>query len=114
VSYASSPAAEVDDNGTARTKALLDTCYRQVEYAGVLAGADHPEKAEEVVDFLLSERFQSTLAKNMYVYPTREDVALPSNWDEVAPKPVNPNKLDSERVAEHRKQWIDEWRTQFT
>ena len=38
VSYASSPAAEVGDDGKPRTKALLDTCYRQVEYAGVLAG----------------------------------------------------------------------------
>src|SRR5688500_20362558 len=36
VSYASSPSAEIGDDGAPRTKALLDTCYRQVEYAGVL------------------------------------------------------------------------------
>src|SRR5699024_4402894 len=114
VSYASSPVAEVDDTGRPRTEALLETCYRQVEYAVVLAGLDNPDRAEEVVDFLLSERFQSTVAKNMYVYPTRDDVALPSNWDEVAPKPTDQNELDSAKVAEHRKQWIDEWRKLLT
>lgn len=113
VSYASSPAAEMTGSGKSNTRALLDTCYRQVEYAGVLAGAEHPKKAQQVVDFLLSERFQSAIAENMYVYPTREDVSLPSGWDEAAPKPTDTDELGSEQVAEHRKQWIDQWRKLF-
>src|SRR4051812_16892036 len=47
VSYASSPSAEIGDDGNPRTKAVLDTCYRQVEYAGVLAGAKNPEDAKK-------------------------------------------------------------------
>lgn len=114
VSYASSPAAEIGDDGQPRTKALLDTCYRQVEYAGVLAGTDHPDKARQVVDFLLSKQFQATVAENMYVYPTRTDVPLPQSWKKAAPKPEGAAKLDSERVADHRKQWIEQWRELFT
>src|SRR4029079_7660683 len=43
LSYASSPPSEVIDPAQpAPTGALLDTCFRQVEYAGVLAGAKNP------------------------------------------------------------------------
>lgn len=39
VSYATSPAFEVDEGAdTSRTQALLETCFRQVEYAGVVKG----------------------------------------------------------------------------
>ena len=57
-----------------RTKAVLDTCYRQVEYAGVLTGAKNPDDAQKVLDFLLSEKFQAQVAEQMYVYPSREGV----------------------------------------
>ena len=42
LSYDSSPAFTLDGQGGTTTSALLDTCFRQVEYAGVLAGADEP------------------------------------------------------------------------
>lgn len=45
LSYASSPAAQAGPDGRSPTKALPDTCYRQVEYAGVLAGAKDPVAA---------------------------------------------------------------------
>ena len=111
VSYASSPAAEVGDDGKPRTKALLDTCYRQVEYAGVLAGGKQPENARKVVDFLLSQQFQVTVASNMYVYPTRQGVDLPGGWAQVAPLPQKPQTLPSDRVQAGREKWIGEWRT---
>ncbi|MFF5987737.1 thiamine ABC transporter substrate-binding protein [Prauserella flavalba] len=110
VSYASSPAAEIGEDGKPRTKALLDTCYRQVEYAGVLAGAKHSDKAGKVVDFLLSQQFQSTVADNMYVYPAREGVALPSGWAQAAPLPDNPASLPGEQVQAGRERWIEQWR----
>ena len=46
VSYDSSPAFTVPKGfDTSTTRALLDTCFRQVEYAGVLAGAPEPRRA---------------------------------------------------------------------
>jgi len=110
LSYASSPAAEIGEDGTPRTKALLDTCYRQVEYAGVLEGTPHPNEAGKVIDFLLSHEFQSTVASNMYVYPTREGVALPEGWAQAAPLPRESLSLPGEQVQANREQWIKEWR----
>jgi thiamine transport system substrate-binding protein len=110
VSYASSPAAEIGEDGKPRTSALLDTCYRQVEYAGVLAGSDNQEAAGRVIDFLLSQQFQETVAENMYVYPSREGVELPVGWAEAAPLPQDPAALPSEQVQAGREGWIEQWR----
>ncbi len=113
VSYASSPAAEIGEDGKPRTKALLDTCYRQVEYAGVLAGGKQVEKARKVVDFLLSQQFQVTVAGNMYVYPARQGVELPQGWAQAAPLPQQPKTLEPAKIQAGREQWIAQWRTLF-
>jgi thiamine transport system substrate-binding protein len=110
VSYASSPSAEVGDDGKPRTKALLDTCFRQVEYAGVLAGAKHSDDAKKVLDFLLSEKFQAAVPEQMYVYPARDGVSLPEAWEAAAPLPEKPATMPADKITENREQWIDEWR----
>jgi thiamine transport system substrate-binding protein len=52
VSYASSPAAEIDPSGDASLTGIVeDTCVRQVEYAGVLDGATNPDGARALIDF---------------------------------------------------------------
>ena len=43
---------------TAPAAAVEEGCYRQVEYAGVLRGAHNEDGAHELIDFMLSERFQ--------------------------------------------------------
>ncbi|RZS44375.1 thiamine transport system substrate-binding protein [Herbihabitans rhizosphaerae] len=110
VSYASSPAAEVAPDGKPRTKALLDTCFRQVEYAGVLAGAKHADDAKKVLDFLASQRFQAEVADTMYVYPARDGVPLPPSWQTAAPAPVTPLAMPSDRVQANRERWVEQWR----
>ena len=60
--------------GRSTTAALLDTCFRQVEYAGVLAGAANPAGAEAVVDWLLSDEVQAALPTSMYVFPVSDAV----------------------------------------
>jgi len=110
VSYASSPSAELADDGTPRTKAVLDTCFRQVEYAGVLTNAAHGDDAKKVMDFLLSKEFQSQVPDQMYVYPARADVSLPEAWQKAAPLPTAPAELPSAEIQRNRERWIDEWR----
>ncbi len=73
LSYDSSPAFTVPKGGgDSTTAALLDTCFRQVEYAGVLAGADNPDGARALVEFLLGEDVQAALPESMYVFPVRD------------------------------------------
>ncbi len=110
VSYASSPPSEVAEGMTsAPTGALLSTCFRQVEYAGVLAGAKNPKGAEEVIDFLLSPAFQSQVPDEMYVYPVDPSVPLPAAWAKYAPAAPDPATLNPAVIGAKRQQWISEW-----
>ena len=63
LSYDSSPAF------APTTSALLGTCFLQVEYAGVLAGADNPDGAQALVEWLVSPAVQAALPDSMYVFP---------------------------------------------
>jgi thiamine transport system substrate-binding protein len=110
LSYASSPAFTVSEDGSSTTtSALLDTCFRQVEYAGVLSGADNPEGGQQVVDFLLGEQFQSEIPTGMYVYPVNEDAEIPVEWTDFAPVPDAPVELDPAEISENREAWIKDW-----
>lgn len=109
LSYASSPPYEVTDDGTAPTAALLDTCFRQVEYAGVLAGAANPAGAQAVVDWMLSDDFQASIPENMYVYPVSTSVDIPQSWVDYAPLAQQPWALSPAQITANRDTWIQEW-----
>ncbi len=108
LSYASSPPSEVID-GEPTTAALLDSCFRQVEYAGVLAGAENPAAGEAVIDWLLSDDFQASVAENMYVYPVSTQVDVPAEWAAHAPLADEPHTLDPDQISTNRNEWIDAW-----
>jgi thiamine transport system substrate-binding protein len=110
VSYASSPPYEVPEgSAVAPTGALLETCFRQVEYAGVLAGAANPDGARALVDFLLSPTFQNDIPEQMYVYPASPEAELPASWVEFAPLAPAPFEVAPEEIAANRQAWIERW-----
>ncbi|WP_158726723.1 thiamine ABC transporter substrate binding subunit [Tomitella fengzijianii] len=111
VSYASSPPAEAGADGSAPpTRALADSCFRQVEYAGVLSGTDRPEAARELVDFLLSPAVQQDLPGQMYVFPVQRGTPLPPVFAEYAARPDHVLSMDPARIGAHRDGWIRQWR----
>jgi thiamine transport system substrate-binding protein len=113
VSYASSPAAEVifasKPPATAPTAAVEDGCYRQVEYAGVLRGARNEKGAKELIDFMLSPRFQSDVPGSMFVYPVRAGVALPEAFVKHAIVPKDPLALPAAEIDANRDRWLAAW-----
>ncbi len=110
LSYDSSPAFTVaKGSSTSTTRALLDTCFRQVEYAGVLHGARNTKGAEELVDFLLTPRVQAALPESMYVFPVASGTRLPAEWASFAQQPSHPYSVDPAEVARNRDTWLREW-----
>lgn len=109
LSYASSPPFTIPEGGEEpTTSALLDTCFRQVEYAGVLEGAANPEGAQALVDYLLTDEVQAAIPDAMFVYPVT-DVELPelwAQWADVAPEPI---QVGPELIEESREDWVREW-----
>jgi thiamine transport system substrate-binding protein len=110
LSYDSSPAFTIADDGTSRTRALLDTCFEQVEYAGVLEGADNPEGGRALLEFLLSDAVQRELPESMFVFPVVDGVELPPAWEKHAEQPESPYRLDPDEIATNRDAWLEEWR----
>jgi thiamine transport system substrate-binding protein len=112
LSYSSSPAAEIREDGESQTVALLDECFRQIEYIGVLAGVKNTQGAKELVEFLLSESFQSTMPGLMYVYPVNPDAEIPSEWSKFGPMARSTIGQDLD-IALNRVLWQDKWSAIF-
>ncbi|MFV0452523.1 MAG: thiamine ABC transporter substrate binding subunit, partial [Propioniciclava sp.] len=105
LSYATSPAYEAVD-GEASTQALLGTCFRQVEYAGIINGAANPEGAQAFIEFLLSNEVQADLPTQMYMYPVSPEVDLPAEWVSFAPLADDPIDVPAATIGENRDRWI--------
>jgi thiamine transport system substrate-binding protein len=114
VSYGSSPSAAVlfgpDPKASeAPTGVVADTCFRQVEFAGILNGTKGQAEAQELLDFLLSPTVQEDMQLNMFVYPSNTKAKLDPLMAKFAVVPDNPNTLDPTAIAKGREGWIDEW-----
>ncbi|PNG23924.1 thiamine ABC transporter substrate-binding protein [Streptomyces cahuitamycinicus] len=113
VSYASSPPAEVvfadPRPGTAPTGVAEGTCFRQVEYAGLLSNAKNTKGGKALLDFLVGKRFQEDMPMNMFVYPVREGVQVPPEFVKYGPQAKDPETMDPAKIADHRDQWVKSW-----
>ncbi|HSM58406.1 MAG TPA: thiamine ABC transporter substrate-binding protein [Candidatus Sulfomarinibacteraceae bacterium] len=115
VSYASSPPAEVIfadppvDEAPSAAVTAPGTCFRQVEFVGILSGTEHRAEAEALVDFMLSETFQEDIPLRMFVFPVNENAELPEPFvahTEVAEEPAD---VDPEQLEANREAWIEAW-----
>ena len=115
VSYASSPPVEVlfadPQPETAPTGAIVadGTCFRQIEFAGILAGSDQETQAQQFIDFLLSRTFQEDMPLNMFVFPVNLQADLPELFEEFALVPEQPIELTPEEIDMNREAWIEAW-----
>ena len=114
VSYATSPPAEIVYAADPKpvqpsTSVMLDGCYRQIEFAGVLRGTDQPQAARTVIDWLVSAEVQEDIPLTMFVFPAREGVTLPEVFTRFALRPAAPLELDATAIAQGREEWIEEW-----
>lgn len=116
VSYATSPPAEMifadppyPEGMPAVTGVATGTCFRQVEFAGVLAGSKHVDTARRLVDYLAGETFQSGIAESLFVFPANTRVAPPESFEKYAPTIVDPYTMSPEEIAANRDTWLEEW-----
>jgi thiamine transport system substrate-binding protein len=113
VSYASSPVAEVvfadEPLDEAPTGVAEGTCFRQVEFAGILRGTDHLAAAQQVIDFLLSRELQEDIPLNMFVFPVNRDAELPPAFVEHAVVPEHPYRVEPDEIARRRDELIRTW-----
>jgi thiamine transport system substrate-binding protein len=115
VSYNSSPAAEVVFSQTPLSEAPdasitgPGTCFRQVEFVGILKGTQHLALAQKFLDFMLGVKFQEDMPLQMFVYPTNPNASLPDAFVKYSPVPAQPAEMPPAQIAANRDQWIQEW-----
>lgn len=113
VSYASSPPAEVifadPPTDVAPTGVMVESCFRQVEYIGILRGTQYEAEAQQLIDWWLSDAMQAELPLNYFVFPINPDTALPQEFIDHTIVPDAPHTLDPTLIAENREAWIDDW-----
>jgi thiamine transport system substrate-binding protein len=115
VSYASSPPAEVvfanppiNQPPTASVVAP-QTCFRQIEFAGIIKGTKNRDLAEKWIDFMLNLPYQQDIPLQQFVYPVNPQAQLPDvfvKWSKVAEQPAN---LPPDVIAQNRDQWLQAW-----
>jgi thiamine transport system substrate-binding protein len=88
---------------------MTDGCYRQVEYAGILAGAADPVAAQAVINWLLSPQVQADVPLSMFVFPARSGTPLPQVFTDFAAVLDDPLQLPSDEVAANLSAWLAEW-----
>jgi thiamine transport system substrate-binding protein len=115
VSYGSSPPFEVlfaeEPLEDAPTAAVTSpgSCFRQIEFVGILRGTPNRELAEKWVDFMLSPVFQEDIPLNMYVFPVNSDVVLEDTFQKYLEIPEITADISPEMIARNREKWINEW-----
>ena len=108
LSYASSPSAEVNEDGTPGSAALLVDCFRQTEFAGVIAGSDNPDGAKALVEFMLGRDFQASVPEAMFVYPAVQGIDVPEAWAQFATPALSTLGEDLD-INANREGWLEDW-----
>jgi thiamine transport system substrate-binding protein len=117
LSYASSPAAEVifaeqPLNEAPTLNLFCEQCvYEQIEAVGILKGSQTIEAAQMFIDFMLSEKFQTDIPGNMFVYPVVNDIALPTEFEKYAATPSAEQiaRLSPDVIETNLQRWLKEW-----
>ena len=113
VSYGSSPPAEMifasPRPATAPTAVAALTCFRQVEFAGILRGTKHEREAQLLIDYLTDIKFQEDLPLTLFVYPANKKAKLPEDFVKYSLRPESPLQLDPDLISSNLLFWLDEF-----
>ena len=111
-SYSSSPPFTIPEGKTKpTTHALLDTCFRQVEYAGVLKGSKNPKGMQQFIDFMLGAQVPGGTARQHVRLPGRHrPPRCPSPGRSSHRSRRSPTPWTRPRSAQKRATWLREWR----
>ncbi len=115
VSYGSSPPAEVyfaeEPLEEPPTGVISEdgSCFRQIEFVGILKGTSNRDLAEAWIDFMLSPTFQEDMPLNMFVFPVNPQAKLPEVFAEHMVIPESTTQVDPQAIEANREAWIEAW-----
>nr|WP_274614985.1 thiamine ABC transporter substrate binding subunit [Vibrio parahaemolyticus] len=114
LSYTTSPAYHLiaENDSKFATANFAEGHYMQVEVAAKVKGSKNSELADQFMNFILSDEFQSAMPTGNWMYPVT-DVELPKGFDTLS-VPSKSLSFSADEVAKMRKSWIREWQSALT
>ncbi|HCH3499787.1 TPA: thiamine ABC transporter substrate binding subunit [Vibrio parahaemolyticus] len=114
LSYTTSPAYHLiaENDSKFATANFAEGHYMQVEVAAKVKGSKNSELADQFMNFILSDEFQSAMPTGNWMYPVT-DVKLPKGFETLS-VPSKSLSFSADAVAKMRKSWIREWQSALT
>ncbi|MFN2176052.1 MAG: thiamine ABC transporter substrate binding subunit [Anaerolineales bacterium] len=115
VSYSSSPAFELIyaeqpiENPPTAAVVTDNTCFRQIEFVGILDGTNNESTARKWVDYMLSPDFQEDMPLQMFVFPVNSEAVLDDSFINYLNSPEATADISPAEIAQNRESWIIEW-----
>lgn len=111
LSYTTSPAYHLiaENDSKFATANFAEGHYMQVEVAAKVKGSKNSELADQFMNFILSDEFQSAMPTGNWMYPVT-DVELPKGFETLS-VPSKSLSFSADEVAKMRKSWIREWQS---
>ena len=85
------------------------SCFRQIEFVGILKGTKYQDLAQEFVNFMLRKSFQEDIPLNMFVFPANKNAVLPDVFVQWADIPEVPASVLPNEIEANREEWIEAW-----
>ncbi|MBE3728505.1 thiamine ABC transporter substrate binding subunit [Vibrio parahaemolyticus] len=114
LSYTTSPAYHLiaENDSKFATANFAEGHYMQVEVAAKVKGSKKFRLADQFMNFILSDEFQSAMPTGNWMYPVI-DVELPKGFETLS-VPSKSLSFSADEVAKMRKSWIREWQSALT
>jgi thiamine transport system substrate-binding protein len=109
LSYTTSPAAHImfEDNHDFTAINFKEGNYLTVEFAGILKSSKNKIQANNFINFMLCEEFQSVIPYTNIMYPVTKINNLPEAFKSL--KIPNPLQIKPSEIRNNKKIWIEEW-----
>jgi len=109
LSYTTSPAAHMmfENNNDFSAINFEEGNYLTVEFAGILKKSKNKTQANNFINFMLSENFQSVIPSTNIMYPVTKINNIPDAFQSL--EVPNPLQIDPTTIRMNRENWIEEW-----
>ena len=111
LSYTTSPAYHIIAEQKNKYAAAIfsEGHYTQIEVAAKVKSSRNSKLADQFMDFIVSDEFQSVIPTGNWMYPVTK-VALPKGFEQLT-IPEKAFSFSAEQVDNNRKAWIREWQS---
>lgn len=100
--------AQQEGTGQYKSLVMQEGGWLWLEGAAIMADSPYQSAAQDVVDYLLSEGFQTTVASDLWLIPVDTHVAMVTGIHDLVPQLEF--QSDADEVHKTNKYWIERWK----